>query len=255
MISNVSLRFQQLSSPVELSGAARLLTEVFGSDGDEIPLDLLTAMVCAGGFVGGALLDHRLVGVAVGFGEIPAVGFDGPAALHSHVAAVSPAARGLRVGQRLKWYQREWALERGIRVIHWTFDPLVRRNAVLNFNRLGAAASTYCENLYGAIPDALNRGMESDRLLVRWELDSPRVLAAQRRAGSDAGCGAGPAQGIAPVPAGIIDTPGDIELLVAADPPAAKNWRLRQRQAFRSLPRGWTVTGIDLDGRYQVEVS
>jgi predicted GNAT superfamily acetyltransferase len=245
MILLVPLQFRQLSGPAELTEASRLLTEVFGSEGDEIPVDLLTAIACSGGFVGGALLDDDLVGVAVGFGEIPPPGVAQPAALHSHVAAVSPAARGMRVGQRLKWYQRTWALERDIRVIHWTFDPLVRRNAVLNLNRLGAVADTYCRDLYGSIPDALNQGMESDRLVVRWELDSARVLAAARRSGRT-----GPAGG----PAGIIDTPADIESLLLADLPAAQQWRLRQRQAFASLPDGWTVTGIDPDGRYQVEL-
>ena len=49
------------------------------------------------------------------------------------------------------------------------------------------------------------------------------------------------------------DTPADIESLLLADLPAAQQWRLRQRQAFASLPDGWTVTGIDPDGRYQVE--
>jgi len=244
MILFVSLQFRQLAGPVELSAASRLLTEVFGSDGEEIPVDLLTAIACSGGFVGGALLDGDLVGVAVGFGEISPPGVARPAALHSHVAAVSQAARGMRVGQQLKWYQREWALERDVRVIHWTFDPLVRRNAVLNLNRLGAVADTYRRDLYGPIPDALNRGMESDRLVVRWELDSPRVLAALRRSGP-----AGRADG----PAGTIETPADIESLLLEDPLAAQQWRHRQRQAFASLPDGWTVTGVDPDGRYQME--
>jgi predicted GNAT superfamily acetyltransferase len=247
MILTVSLRFRQLTGPAELADASRLLVEVFGSDGDAIPGDLLTAIASAGGFVGGGLLDGELVAVAVGFGEVPAPGADGPRALHSHVAAVSSAARGLRVGQRLKWYQRDWALERGIRVIHWTFDPLVRRNAVLNLNRLGGVADSYHQNLYGAIPDALNRGMESDRLLVRWELDSPRVLAARDRAEAAPGDDDG-----AP---GVIDTPVDIEALVATDPAAARDWRRDQRRAFGSLAPGWTVTGIDPDGRYRVENS
>lgn len=260
-ILTVPLRFRQLSGPAELAGASRLLTEVFGSDGDSIPVDLLTAIGCAGGFVGGALLDEDLVGVAVGFGEIPPPGTDTSPALHSHVAAVSSAARGLRVGQGLKWYQRDWALQRGIRVIHWTFDPLVRRNAVLNLNRLGAIATDYQENLYGAIPDNLNRGMESDRLLVRWELDNARVLAAWERANQRPPAGERAAREQADAPpgsvggaAGLIDTPTDIEALVTTHPAAARRWRLQQRRAFAALAQGWTVTGIDPDGRYQVEI-
>ncbi|WP_037364677.1 GNAT family N-acetyltransferase [Nakamurella lactea] len=243
--ASTGLHLRQLSGPAELTEAADLMTEVFGSQ-EAMPVDLLVAVACAGGFVGGAELDGRLVGVAMAFGEVAAPGTQRTPGLHSHVAAVRASARGLRVGQQLKWYQRQWALERGIDVIHWTFDPLVRRNAVLNLNRLGAVAAAYREDLYGTIPDALNAGMASDRLLVRWELASPRVQAASDAAAS-------PASPALPPPTGTIETPPDIEQLVASDPAAALQWRRRQRAAFASLPDGWMVTGIDAEGRYEVE--
>jgi predicted GNAT superfamily acetyltransferase len=248
------LEFRQLSGPAALSDASALLAEVFGAPSESMPVDLLTAVACAGGFVGGAMLDGRLVGVAVGFGEIPPPGaVRPPSGLHSHVAAVRGSARGLRVGQQLKWYQRAWALERGIRVIHWTFDPLVRRNAVMNLNRLGAVASIYYDNLYGTIPDALNAGMDTDRLLVRWELDSPRVVAARERIGST-GSGSGGQTG--PTSTGrTIATPPDIETLVRTDLSAARAWRSAQRAQFHGLAPGWTVAGVDGDGNYEVEYS
>lgn len=244
---SVPLRMRQLSGPTDLALASSLLAEVFGAPSESLPVDLLTAVECSGGFVGGAWLDRELVGVAVGFGEIATPGSAERPGLHSHVAAVRASARGLRVGQRLKWYQRDWALDRGIRVIHWTFDPLVRRNATLNLNRLGAVTSTYRVNLYGPISDALNAGMESDRLLVRWELDSPRVLAARERIDCTRTAFVGGAR------VGSISTPRDIETLVRTDLPAAREWRRVQRQAFRDLPVGWVVTGIDEDGNYEVE--
>jgi predicted GNAT superfamily acetyltransferase len=251
---------RQLSGPAEMADASALLAEVFGAPSESMPVDLLTAVACAGGFVGGALVGGRLVGVAVGFGEISPPGTPAvPMGLHSHVAAVRGSARGLRVGQQLKWYQRAWALERGIRVIHWTFDPLVRRNAVMNLNRLGAVASTYYDNLYGTIGDALNAGMETDRLLVRWELDSPRVVAAQEgtgRTGSGprSATGSGPTRLVRPVaPTRTIATPPDIETLVRTNLPAARAWRRAQRDEFHRLRAGWSVTGVDGDGNYEVE--
>lgn len=209
-------------------------------------VDLLAAIVGSGGFVGGAYLEDTLVGTAAAFGEVAAPGYDGPVGLHSHVAAVATSARGLRIGQRLKWYQRDWALERGIEVIHWTFDPLVRRNATLNLNRLGGLGVRYDENLYGAIPDALNHGQESDRLLLRWELSSQRVIAASTGA---LRIDDGPSGGRR----SAISTPPDVEAMLAVDPDAARAWRTRQREAFQALNSGWVVTGIDADGDYVVD--
>lgn len=243
---SAQLTFRELSSPEDLTEAAQLIADVFGAeDGPPMAVDLLAAIVCSGGFVGGAYLDDTLVGTAAAFGEVAAPGHEGPVGLHSHVAAVAMAARGLRVGQRLKWYQRDWALERGIEVIHWTFDPLVRRNATLNLNRLGGLAVRYDENLYGAIPDALNHGQESDRLLLRWELTSQRVIKASTAA---LGIDDGPVGGWR----ATISTPPDVETLLVSDPDAARAWRARQREAFRALEPGWVVTGIDADGDYVV---
>lgn len=239
------LHLRQLSSAAELTAAAALIDQVFGSE-EPMPVDVLVAVACAGGFVGAAELDGELVGVAMAFGEAPRPGSVDAPGLHSHVAAVRSTARGLHIGRQLKWYQRQWALERGIALIHWTFDPLVRRNAVLNLNRLGAVATAYHEDLYGSIPDALNAGLASDRLLVRWELTSPRVEAAA--AGTPLTTSASERSTV-----GTIETPPDIERLVAADPVLAQQWRHRQRAAFAALPDGWLVTGIDPAGRYEWE--
>jgi chorismate synthase len=88
------------------------------------------------------------------------------------------------VGLRLKWAQREEALRRGVRLVTWTFDPLRARNARLNLRRLGALAREVLPDLYGETTSALHHGLPTDRLLARWELDSPRV--ARRAAGQTA---------------------------------------------------------------------
>ena len=98
--------------------------------------------------------------------------------LHSHMAAVLPEHRNRHIGRQLKLAQRDDALRRGLRLIEWTFDPLETKNAHFNINRLGAISRRYIPNFYGITTSPLHRGMPTDRLLVEWHLDSPRVIAA-----------------------------------------------------------------------------
>ena len=42
---------------------------------------------------------------------------------------------------------------------------------------LGAVATEFVENFYGVTTASLHHGLPTDRLLVRWELDAPRVQA------------------------------------------------------------------------------
>jgi predicted GNAT superfamily acetyltransferase len=78
----------------------------------------------------------------------------------------------------LKFFQREEALGRGIRLVVWTFDPLETRNAHFNLNRLGAISRKYLGNFYGLTSSPLHRGLPTDRLWAEWRLDSARVVAA-----------------------------------------------------------------------------
>jgi len=98
--------------------------------------------------------------------------------LHSHMAAVLPSHRNRHIGRQLKLAQRDDALRRGLRLIEWTFDPLEIKNAHFNINRLGAFSRRYIPNFYGITTSPLHRGMPTDRLLVEWHLDSPRVISA-----------------------------------------------------------------------------
>ena len=49
--------------------------------------------------------------------------------LHSHMLAALPDRRHRGVGYALKLAQRAQALDQGIDLVRWTFDPLVARNA------------------------------------------------------------------------------------------------------------------------------
>src|SRR6516162_2389925 len=98
--------------------------------------------------------------------------------LHSHMTGVICSHRDRGVGRMLKFFQRDEALSRGMRLVEWTFDPLETRNAHFNFNRLGAIARHLIPNFYGVTSSPLHRGLPTDRLLVEWHLDSKRVIAA-----------------------------------------------------------------------------
>jgi predicted GNAT superfamily acetyltransferase len=127
-----------------------------------------------GGQVLGAFDGEKMVGYT-----LAVVGLrQGVPYLHSHQTGVSAAYRDRGVGKMLKLFQRDEALGRGIRLVEWTFDPLEIKNAHFNLNRLGAICRRYIPNLYGVTTSPLHRGIETDRLVAEWWLDSRRVIAA-----------------------------------------------------------------------------
>ncbi|MST35254.1 GNAT family N-acetyltransferase, partial [Acidimicrobiaceae bacterium USS-CC1] len=173
--TRAGVRVGLLRRPPDLVEAHRLLAQVWGGEPDVGP-DLLRAIGFAGGCVAGAHRDGTLVGVSVAL-----VGWhpDDPAPhLHSHVTGTAPEAQGGGIGFALKQHQRAWALAQGFGEVVWTFDPLLRRNAWFNLARLGAGAPEYLVDFYGDMLDPVNAGQGSDRLLVRWRLDSPAARAA-----------------------------------------------------------------------------
>src|ERR687886_297223 len=113
--------------------------------------------------VAAAITGTRLVAASAGFFTAPP-----ECALHSHITGVAPTDAHRGIGFALKLHQRAWALARGVRLVVWTFDPLVARNAWFNLAKLGALPTAYLESFYGAMSDGINAGEESDRVLVDW---------------------------------------------------------------------------------------
>ena len=97
--------------------------------------------------------------------------------LHSHMLAVKPGYHNRGLGAKLKFFQRDEALSRGIRRMEWTFDPLEIKNAFLNIHKLGAIIQRYYPDFYGVSSSRLQGGLPTDRLVAEWYLDSPRVTA------------------------------------------------------------------------------
>src|SRR2546428_11867825 len=89
------------------------------------------------------------------------------------MAGVRPGLQDRGIGFLLKRAQRQEALERGLDRMVWTYDPLQSLNASFNLRKLGVTASRYYVDYYGEMPDAINRGLPSDRLVVDWRLREP----------------------------------------------------------------------------------
>jgi predicted GNAT superfamily acetyltransferase len=152
-----------------------LQREIWGEADLEVePATMFVVAAHTGGQVLGAFDGDKLVGYT-----LAVVGLRGATPyFHSHMTGVQSEYRDRRVGRMLKLFQRDEALGRGIRLIEWTFDPLELRNAHFNLNRLGAICRKYEPNLYGVTTSPLHRGLQTDRLVAEWHLDSARVVAA-----------------------------------------------------------------------------
>lgn len=174
----------------ELERCAQLEKAVWGFD-ECVPMPIYVVAAETGGQVLGAFFGEELVGFTMAMPGLHAEAGQLRPFLHSHMTAVLPEYRDRGVGRRLKLFQREDALARGIGLVEWTFDPLEMRNAHFNFMRLGAVARRFLPNCYGITSSPLHCGMPTDRLVAEWWLDSPRVRGAlegdsQPAAGSDA---------------------------------------------------------------------
>jgi predicted GNAT superfamily acetyltransferase len=262
------VRMRELTRISDLDAACGLFDGIWHPEPGNPPMttEIMRALIKAGSYVVGAFDEgagnDRLVGAAVGF-------FGPPAAkvLHSHIAGVSATVAGRGVGYALKLHQRAWALHRDVTQITWTFDPLVRRNAYFNLVKLGALPVEYLINFYGGMHDAINSGDDTDRLLVRWDLDAPGS-AAPASALAERARGAREVLSVAadgrPLPrtagadsAGrplLVAVPPDIETLRVSDPACAAAWRSALRQALAPVvANGGRITGFDKTGWYVVQ--
>jgi chorismate synthase len=257
MAEDISIR--TAVSRADFDACISLQKAVWGlSDLEVTPTIQLIATSHAGGAV---LLAETVDGRPVGFAyAFPALR-GGAAHLHSDMVAVLPEQQRRGVGVRLKWAQRQAALDRGLDLITWTYDPFQARNASLNLRRLGALATEFIENFYGVTTSSLHHGLPTDRLLVRWELRSERVRERAERGEPPRIVDAPPYPRINEVkwqagwpvsseprldldePQLLLEIPPDWDLLCRTAPRLAQGWHSRLRPAFRSyLDRGWVVT-------------
>lgn len=141
------------------------------TDAELVPLRMFVVADKVGGQIVGAFDGSELIGFAL---SVPGHR-NGHSYLHSHMAAVHESYRNSGVGRRLKLFQRDEALGRGIDLMEWTFDPLEIKNSFFNIRRLGAIARHYNINQYGVTTSSLHGGLPTDRLIAEWWLRSKRV--------------------------------------------------------------------------------
>ncbi len=205
------------------------------ADLDITPLRSFVITKNSGGFTLGAFSDtgNQLLGFAH---ALAAFDEQSQPYYYSHMLAVDPAFQNSGLGLKLKFAQRDYALQRGIELMVWTFDPLQSRNAHLNINKLGGVIRKYQVDYYGSHSTSqLHRGLETDRLLVEWWLDSGRVKSIAESGNQ-----------LALPPVARVAIPFDLEEIKTRNLEEARMWQLQTRQSFQThLSNGLFCAGFE----------
>lgn len=264
----------------QMSAACAVLERVWGVEPGtvfDLSPHLMRALGHGGNYLVGAYAHTtgEMIGASSGFFTEPL-----GAAMHSHITGVLTGTAGRGVGAAVKWHQRQWALERGLNRITWTYDPLIARNSFFNLTRLGGRPETYFVDFYGAMHDGPNRGQPTDRVHIGWDLAAPATIECAETAWAGRQGGDGPevdglmasgatvalsvGPGGEPVtgsssPSGdgpvLIGIPPDIEQVRRDEAERALAWRYELRAALAPLmmEKSWQVSGFARSGWYLLE--
>jgi len=234
----VQIKINNLNTLLQQNQAREIFDRTWALDnGTEITPNLLQAMIHSGAYLSGAFIGEKCVGAAFAF-PATTTGLH----LHSHMTAVLDNYRDQGIGYSLKIDQWHWAKKNNYKEITWTFDPLVARNAKLNLIKLGVDISAYYPNFYGDMPDALNAGDESDRVMASWKVagDEPvakSVIINPNQADT------------------LIKIPKDIVVIRSEDISENLKWRHKVRKEFmRAFEKGGKVVGFSANIEYVVRV-
>jgi predicted GNAT superfamily acetyltransferase len=168
------MQIRRLTTLEECRQVAALERTVWGyTDAEDVvPPPVLVVSIKRGGILLGAFDDG---GTMRGFVySMPAIKGGRPMQW-SHMLGVTPEMRAAGLGARLKLAQRQAALDMGMDLIEWTYDPLQAANAHLNFAKLGIVVEEYEENIYGESSSPLHSGTPTDRFVAEWRLREPHV--------------------------------------------------------------------------------
>jgi predicted GNAT superfamily acetyltransferase len=237
----MQITIRPIATYAEYLACEQLQRLVWGSD-FTVPLNMLVTVQRNGGLVLGAFAGNELVGFVFGFLARTA---DGRLKHASHMAAVRPDLRDLRIGERLKRAQREFVRSQDLELITWTFDPLLARNAHLNIHKLGAICRTYMRNVYGPEPELIDGILPSDRFQVEWwivqsPVDRPPTKHVATAPLINPSLDAPPAIGHEPT--ARLRIPLDFSAIQQHDPGAAQAWRYHFRAcAEAAFAAGYVV--------------
>ena len=225
---------RRVATPDEYEACVAMQEEIWGPGFRElVPSAILMVAQKMGGVCAGAFAaDGRMLGFVFGITGVR----NGELAHWSDMLAVRREARGARIGERLKHYQRALCVAVGARTMYWTFDPLVARNAHLNIMRLGARASEYVVNMYGTNTGSpLHGALDTDRWIAAWDLTSPPPPVRAASPGPDDGVFVvrPSGDGTAPWTDAFVDAP----MVRVAIPPDHERLDMAQRAAWRAATR------------------
>ena len=224
--ASAGVELRPLASVGDADLIARVVAATWGGE-QAVPPEMVRALAESGNVPYGAFAGGELIGFVLGWAG---VGANEGLHVHSHMLAALPDRRHGGIGYALKLAQRAQALDQGIGVVRWTFDPLLARNAYFNIHKLGAFVDRFERNFYGEMTDSLNRGDRSDRFVVRWDLretPGPWVVpfagdpVVVRRTGDER------PDRLADVDAdaAILEIPAEHAAVRASDPDLARAWR------------------------------
>lgn len=251
-----ALTFRPFSTLEEYEACVDFQEEIWGRGfSEKVASAILMIANRLGGLAAGAFDDRgNLHGFVFGLTGTA----DGKLVHWSDMLAVREGGRDRGLGTRLKKYQRDVLLGRGVVEMRWTFDPLQGRNAYVNFSKLGCVSREYVENMYGLTGSPLHQGVGTDRLVASWLMDSRRVDARLEgavpppspedfsRIPSVVSVRDSPMPGDVALdltdPQLLLPVPAAIEEVMDSDMPLAVRWREVTREAFRYyLSRGYEV--------------
>jgi chorismate synthase len=257
-----NLTIRPFSALEEYEACADFQEEIWGVGFSErVSAAILMVANRIGGLAAGAFDDKGgIQGFVFGL-----TGVEGGDLVHwSDMLAVREGLRDQGLGTRLKHYQRDVLLNRGIGRMHWTFDPLQSRNAYVNFAKLGITSKEYIRDMYGDTGSPLHRGVGTDRLVAHWQMDSERVTgrisgegvvpspsdvqglgrAVPARSGSSRPMPGDPNLTLED-PSVLISIPGEIDRVAKEDMKLAVAWRQATRAAFlHYFSRGYEATEL-----------
>ena len=234
----MQIKIDNLNTLSQQNQAREIFDRTWALDnGTEITPNLLQAMIHSGAYLSGAFIGEKCVGAAFAF-PATRTGLH----LHSHMTAVLDKYRDQGIGYSLKIDQWHWAKKNNYQEITWTFDPLVARNAKLNLIKLGVDISKYYPNFYGDMPDALNTGDESDRVMASWKVIGEQAIAKSVITNPDKSDT-------------LIKIPEDIVAIRSEDISENLKWRRKVREEFmRAFEKGGKVVGFSENNEYVVRV-
>jgi predicted GNAT superfamily acetyltransferase len=266
-----SIHVKHLKTMKDMYGAVEVQKTFWGDDVESvIPAHMLFSIAHYGGHVLAAIHSTRIVGVLIGFLGTNAEETTRPAMANLQMVSkrmvVLPEYRGQGIGYRLKLSQREVTIHQGVRLVTWTFDPLLALNAHLNIRKLGAISHLYLEDYYGTSDSGgLTTLGSSDRLQAEWWVTNRRVeerlngkrgdLSLQQYLDANtpiANATTADIHGIpwpaedSTIPSGsliLLEIPADYTAMVKNDTVLARAWRMHTRDLFkRFLSLGYVVT-------------